>query len=202
MSGRRPVEAISRQQARAELNRQKIADALSRAQANGDRINISAIAAAAAVDPGTIRNNPDLLTEIKRLRDGQGYRPPSNTRTTDAASYKEMQARWMTAQAEISDLRRDLKQARESAHQALGISAARVEPTELEQVQQRVAELEVQQINMTQTQQETAAQLRDATAQLTDCHELNRDYLRQLEQAKRELQRAKQQINAKAVSSR
>ncbi|NQU36770.1 MAG: hypothetical protein HQ526_04130 [Actinobacteria bacterium] len=189
---RRPVEAITRQQDRATQNRKKIADAIAAAQTAGDTINVSAIAARAGVDPGTVRNNPELLNEIIRLRDNQTARPRTSTQTqADAASYKEMQARWLTAQSENADLRKQLKQAETTAHQALGITAALVDPDELKCANERVAELEIQVMNLRQAQTETNAQLHDTVAELTDSRELNREYLRQLEQVQRDLQRAK-----------
>lgn len=157
------------------------AESITAAQAAGDVVNVAAIAARAEVDPGTVRNNPDRLAEVIRLRDAQSARPRASVQwEADAASYKEMQARWLSAQAENSDLRKQLKQAQTTAHQALGISAGSIAPDEVAAAHGRIAELEIELINLTQPQKETTAQLRDAIADLTDSRELNREYMRQL----------------------
>jgi len=203
MTSRRPVEAITKQRTTADQNRRKIADALVAAQHDGIRVNVTAIAAKAGVDPGTIRNNPDLLAEVVRIRDEQAKRPPAaHAAESDAATYKEMQARWLGAQHEVTDLRTELKKARNTAHQALGISTTLIDPDELRQAHTRMAELEVQLINTTQAKIEVANQLRDLSDQLTDCHELNRNYLRQLDEAKRDLQAEKQKRATRTLNNR
>jgi hypothetical protein len=58
----------------------------------GAAINVSAIAARAAVDRSYIYSHPDLLAEVRRLRDG-GQPAPRRKRVAERASEASLRAR-------------------------------------------------------------------------------------------------------------
>jgi transposase-like protein/ribosomal protein L29 len=193
--GRDPSRAIAAKKEQAAANRDKITAAIAALQ-RGDRpVNVQSVARAAGIHPHTLRRNPDLLKEVQHLREnGSQHSYVTHADPTAAASYKALKARLLASQAEIADLRRDLAQLRRDTHQALGTAPARPDASVVEDLSRDIAELRVQLMNerdTTRTQQATVAATTD---DLSAAHDIARNYLRELNQTKDELQRTRQEL--------
>ena len=85
------------------------------------------------VSTHTLRRNPDLLREVRHLRENSHQRSPINhADPTAAASCNALEARLLASQGEVADLRRDLAQLRRDAHQVMGTT-----PPQLARASQR-----------------------------------------------------------------
>jgi hypothetical protein len=85
----------------------------------GAAINVSAIAARAAVDRSYIYSHPDRLAEVRRLRDG-GQPAPRRKRVAERASEASLRARLATAHDELARLRGENRELRRRLEEALG----------------------------------------------------------------------------------
>jgi len=177
---------IASKKAQAAANRHRIARALVALQERGDAINVQAVARAAGVHSDTIRRNPDLLAEVRHLRDEQWRIAPApavaNHRTQVDA--QELKARLLDAQAEISQLRRDLSQALRAAHNTLAREGEVMSREDADRLQREATELRVQTIALHEQlarEQELRERIND---ELTATNEVNRDLMRELTASK------------------
>lgn len=171
-----PLKAFK--DAEAAANTQRIADAITAMQRAGQRINISSVARATGLERNTIRARADLLKEIKDLHTLQSQRPPLTHAThRDAADYKDMQARWKTAMAEVKRLREENAQLRQQVHQDLSrIESGDHQP--LQEAQAEVTRLNVSLANLQVTNAQLNQRYSDLNVEANEAHQLNRNYVR------------------------
>ena len=182
-------------QAEKARNRRSIADAILTIQNDSEAVTVLAVARTAGVDPGTVRNNRDLHDEIKQLRGAQQPQlaRASSIPSEEVASNKEMRARWKLAQGEVIDLRRQLKEVRRSAHQALGAAPPTLDPAIIEDMKDELTQIRVELMESQQDNADLHEQSADLAQELTDAKELNREYFRrinQIESGQREVRKS------------
>lgn len=177
-----PAAAIAAKKAEKDENRRRIAAAITELQQQSAAVTVIAVAALAKVDPGTVRNNQDLWSEIKKLRERTR---PSLSRVpaiphSESASYREMHARWKLAQTEVLELRSQLREMRSTLHQSLGLTAASADPEEIKSLQAELARLRSDLADSLSENSRLTSQVGDLVEELTDAKELNREYFQQL----------------------
>jgi chromosome segregation ATPase len=195
--------AVAVKRAQATANRQRIADAIVNLQRRGAQVTVAAVARESGVSQDTIRRNPDLHKEVAHLR-GQGWQRKSDVRpgTTDRATYDAMKGRWLAAQAEVSRLRKALTEARRATHQALGTQGQKISPDALSDLKSENANLHVRLMEMMQEIESLKDERVSLTGELTAAHEVNREYVRQLTQARDRLVQAERELGALRMAQR
>ncbi|WP_380161930.1 hypothetical protein [Kineococcus sp. R86509] len=200
--GRDPSRAIAAKKEQAAANRNRIAAAIAALQHGGRPINVQSVARTAGVHPHTLRRNPDLLQEVQHLRENSHHHPPLHQADpTAAAAYSALKARLLASQAEVADLRRAHAQLRRDAHQVLGTTPARLDPSIAEDLHRELAELRVQLMNERDTTRSLQTTIATTNEDLSAAHEIARDYLRELNQTREELQRTRQKLTSLRTST-
>jgi chromosome segregation ATPase len=195
-----PTPAIEAKKAQATANRERLAKAIQALQLQNRPVNVQAVARAAGVHPDTLRRNPDLYAEVRRLRD-QGWRgdPPQAPSTSAESGHR---VRLLAAQSEIQDLRRQLAEARQVAHQTLGEAGAALDAQSAAELQGANAELTVQVADLQDQVRALRDERRDLGEELTAAHELNREYVRALSAANERLLQAERNLATTRSSKR
>lgn len=188
--------AVAVKKAQAADNRRRIAEAIVSIQRDDKPVNVTSVARAAKVSPDTIRRNPDLLKEIAHLRD-RGWQRKSGARlaTVDKSTYDALRGRWLTAQSEVSRLRKELAEARRAVHQALGTQMEQVDPAALDQLESENADLRVRFMELTQEVQALKDERTSLAGELSATHEINREYVRELNLTKDRLLHAERELS-------
>jgi hypothetical protein len=114
-----PIVAAARR--RHELTRAKAIQALRELEHAGAPVSFAAVAQAARISRSWLYTEPDLATEISRLREATAGRPkapriPAVQRASDASLRRRLEL----AEQRIHDLRRDNEQLRRQLAHALG----------------------------------------------------------------------------------
>ena len=104
---------------RHQATLRKASDAIAHLDSSGQRVNFSAVAAAAGVSRASLYRDPDIRDLISRIRSA----PPQSAATRAAAqraTAESLRARLDTARAEIARLRAENTMLREQAARHLG----------------------------------------------------------------------------------
>lgn len=169
-----PLQAFKKNE--ADTNTQHLAEVIAALQRAGQPINVSAVARAAELDPKTVRAREDLYNEIKRHRNEQA-RLPKLTHAThrDAATHKDLQAKWKTAMAEVKQLRTENHALRRQLHQELSGTKPGKQPA-LQEAESESARLSVDLANLKAEQRELNERFSDLSVEASEAHSLNRSY--------------------------
>lgn len=198
-----PVEAIQAKKREAAANIERIRKALNTLQRNGQPINVRSVAKAAGVSVDTVRRSGDLYAEVKHLREQtSGVVAGNVARSGPSAPEKALKARLLGAQAEITELRREVAEARRAAHQALGTAGTIMDADAAQRLQQENAELTVALGQLREQVALLTSQQQETTEELTAAREVNREYARELNRTREELLRAEQALVAARTASR
>lgn len=155
-------------------NDRLIGEAITALQSTGQEVNVTSVARAAGVHSSTIRNRPELLAEVQAIRAKQWQRPPTRHATTrDSSTYKDVQARWKTAQAEVKQLCAERDQLLDQLHQELG---GHSQP-EAQEAANEAARLSVALSNLKVEHKDLDERFGDLSIETSHAHELNRAYV-------------------------
>lgn len=141
-------------------NSQHINDTIDAMERAGQTINISSVARATGLHPDTIRSRPEGYKRIVDIREEQAKQPPIKHATRrDSARWKDMEARWKSAMAQVAELNDEADSLRRQLEKQLsGIRPD--DQTEADQAQTEILRLEAE-----------LADLQQAHNQLRECHE-------------------------------
>jgi hypothetical protein len=169
-----PSHAIANRKNKKAENDRNIAEAIATLQRTGQEVNVTAVARSAGVHPATIRNRPELLAEVQSIRTEQWQRPQTRHATTrDTSTYKDVQARWKTAQAEVKQLRTERDRLRRQLHQALSGNSQ----IETHEDANEAARLSVALSNLKAEYTDLDERFGDLSIETNHAHELNRAYV-------------------------
>lgn len=180
------TEANRIKKAQATANRERIARAIVTLKQRNQQVTVSAVAREAGVSPDTVRRSGDSYEEIKKHRDDvpslrRGSPPVS------AQAHQALKARLMAAQAEVSELKNEVRKLQRVVHQTLGTSPGAMDPVDAEEMRQENAELAVlvgdlrRQVSALQDERANLAE------ELTAAHDVSRGYVRELTAAQERL---------------
>lgn len=190
-----PSRAIEARKALAEGNRRRISDAVVALQRAGLDVNVRSVAREAGVSVDTVRRSGDLYTEIRSLRDAAWSAGTSRAPSRQSERETALLGRLTQAQQEVVALRARLKATERAMIQRLGTTSAGLDPDEAARLKQENAELRVLAIDLEDKLTTARGQLEDLTAELTEAHELNREYVRQATALREQLNEKEQQLS-------
>lgn len=158
-------------------NDQHINETIDAMQRAGQAINISTVAKATKLHRDTIKARPDAYQRIIVIREEQANQPPiEHANRRDAARWKDMEARWKSAMAQVAELQDESKALRRQLEKQL--SGIRPEDqTELEKAQTEILGLEAELVDLEQTHDQQQEILQDKEVQAEVAHQLNRAYV-------------------------
>jgi chromosome segregation ATPase len=175
MNSKTPATENMAQGRRADSTRrrQRVINALADSIATGADLTINAIARKAAVDRSFLYRHRDLLEQIHANQ----TQPPASTTTGPAASRTSLQADLLAAQHRTTRLTTHIQQLERRLSQALGEQAWRESglgaPTDIDQLQQQIINLEQQTIDL-------RLQLEEREQDLHAARAANRELITQL----------------------
>ncbi|MDH2413940.1 hypothetical protein [Nocardioides sp. CER19] len=185
-----PVKAIAARKAIAAANRKRIADAIASLARGGQPVNVRSVARAAGVHPDTVRRSGDLYEEVRRHRNPTPHLSAGVSQAQPSMD-RVQKARLLDAHAEISELRRDLAATRRALHQALGEAGTVIDFSEAERLHQVNAEQAAIIIELQDRVRALTDERQQLVDELTATREVNREYLRDLNHARTQLQRGR-----------
>lgn len=164
--------------AEADANTKLIASKLLEMKRDGVPINVSSVAKATGLDRNTIRRRDDLHQEITTQAAEQAKRPKlTHTNAREAASFKDMQARWHTAMSDVTRLREENQNLRSQLHQQIsGIEPSEQSP--LQEAKNEAARLSVDLVNLRNEYRDLEERYDELNQTTTEAHKLNRAYAR------------------------
>ena len=164
--------------AEADANTKLIARKLLEMKRDGVPINVSSVAKATGLDRNTIRRRPDLHQEITTQTVEQAKRPkPTRANAREAASFKDMQARWHAAMSDVTRLREENQNLRSQLHQRIsGIEPAQQSP--LQEAKDEAARLSVDLVNLRKEYRDLEESYNDLNTTATEANSINRAYTR------------------------
>lgn len=159
-----PNTMIEGRRADSARRRQRVIKAINAASADGADISVSAIARAAGVDRTFLYRHKDLLTQIHTAQ----VAPPATAGNAAPVTRESLKADLANAQQRIARLAAHNKQLERKLSELLGEQAWRESglgaPTDIDQLQQRITNLEQHVVELTGLLEERDQELDAARA--------------------------------------